>query len=324
MNFLKAKILVATLLTTLLVSCNSTGNQTGTEDTPDSTKISLQDTLHYRNDSLVMQRYEEARQQQSVSTHQGRKCIYLTFDDGPSDVTPKILDILKNDSVHATFFVTGHHTKYLDNIRRAYNEGNAIGAHTYSHKYSIYRDFEAYFDDLEKIQEVIKQYTGSRTNIIRFPGGSSNTAYYKYNGDSLFMVRLSQCVRDHGYQYFDWNLASGDATGRHVAASKLIRLSCNAKKDEICLLMHDTFGKETTADALPSIIKFFKQQGYEFKTLTDTTYICHHPITPFHGKKAAQRKSPTDSIKHKPAKHQHKHHHHHQQHQQQAEDEQPA
>ena len=102
MNFLKAKILVATLLTTLLVSCNSTGNQTGTEDTPDSTKISLQDTLHYRNDSLVMQRYEESRQQQSVNTHQGRKCIYLTFDDGPSDNTDKLLDILKEEGVKAT------------------------------------------------------------------------------------------------------------------------------------------------------------------------------------------------------------------------------
>ena len=105
-----------------------------------------------------------------------QKTIYFTFDDGPSSTTTKILDILKEEGIKATFFVINADEKYDKVIKRAYDEGHTIGLHSYSHKYkSIYKSEDAYFDDLNLINNKVKKITGYKSNIIRFPGGSSNT-----------------------------------------------------------------------------------------------------------------------------------------------------
>lgn len=204
------------------------------------------------------------------------KVIYLTFDDGPSNNTPKVLDILKQENVKATFFVTGHHENYVHLIKREFDEGHAIGAHTFSHKYSIYTSQETYFNDLEKLQKVIVKYTGSRTNLIRFPGGSSNTAYRSYTEAPDFMYRLCQEVRRRGYQYFDWNLSSKDSSKGFVPTSTIVAKACRGEASDICLLMHDSFGKETTVKALPAIIKYYKEKGYRFGTLDTNSSGYHH------------------------------------------------
>ncbi|MEE3309676.1 polysaccharide deacetylase family protein, partial [Sharpea azabuensis] len=111
-----------------------------------------------------------------VMQDDGKKVVYLTFDDGPSPKTAQVLDILKNNGVHATFFVTGIDQKSASLMKRAVDEGNAIGAHTYTHDYKyVYSSEKNYFDDLNKILNHIKEVTGKETKIIRFPGGSSNT-----------------------------------------------------------------------------------------------------------------------------------------------------
>lgn len=236
----------------------------------------------------VMNRYQNEHGSQMGSNHAGERVVYLTFDDGPSVTTPKILDILRREGVKATFFVTAQSQANLKYIGEAHREGHAIAAHTYSHSPSIYKTTETYFDDLDKIQSVIKQYTGSTTNIIRFPGGSSNMMYYRASGDPLTMIRLSQAVRDRGYQYVDWNVSSEDATGAHVPVEKIIRSSCKSKGNDICLLMHDAPGKQTTVQALPYIIQHYKNLGYRFGTLTSTSYVCHHNIKPYGGKVPAK------------------------------------
>ena len=238
----------------------------------------------------ILQRYERegGNRQHAGNNSDGRKVIYLTFDDGPSTLTPRILNILKENDVHATFFVVGHHSNCLKYIRRAYEEGNAIAAHSYTHNYSIYKNMDTYFDDLEKIEKVIEEQTGQRTPIIRFPGGSSNIVHYKHSQDSLFMIRLTQAVRDKGYQYVDWNISSMDATGFGVPVQTIIKSSCRNKHNDLCLLMHDTYGKETTVEALPTIIQYYKEQGYEFGTLTDQSYVCHHAVKPYSGKKKTE------------------------------------
>ena len=207
-----------------------------------------------------------------------RRTIYLTFDDGPSNNTGEVLRILREEGVKATFFVTAQMPGCFHYISQAHQEGHAIAAHTYSHKFSIYRSFDTYFNDLDHIEQVIEKYTGSRSPIIRFPGGSSNMAYHKFS-DINFMDSLCREVQYRGYQYVDWNLDSQDASGNNVPVARLVNSACRDLGGELCLLMHDTDAKRTTVAALPAIIRFFKERGYQFGTLTSTAYICHHNTT---------------------------------------------
>ena len=108
------------------------------------------------------------------------KTIYLTFDDGPGPYTGKLLDILDEYGVKATFFVTNQFPTYQKYIKEAYNRGHSIGIHTYSHDFKIYSSVESYFNDLNKMSDVIKKQTGIESKIVRFPGGSSNTVSKKY------------------------------------------------------------------------------------------------------------------------------------------------
>lgn len=255
----------------------------------DSAKAAVKPNSLNAKDSTTLSSFANAPSGSASTGAHGGKVVYLTFDDGPSPNTAKVLDILKANGVHATFFVTGSHQNNASLIHRAYAEGHAIGAHTYTHNYNIYTSMTTYFNDLEKIEQLIEQQTGHRTPIIRFPGGSSNTVHRKYNSDPNFMVKLTDAVRAKGYQYVDWNLSNGDASGGRVAASTLIKNACVAKNGNICLLMHDTYGKETTVQALPEIIRFFKSHGYEFGRLTDTSYVCHHGIG---GRKATTSPAP--------------------------------
>lgn len=209
------------------------------------------------------------------------KVIYLTFDDGPSNLTGKVLEILRENEVHATFFVTGNHQSYTKYMRQAFKEGNAIAAHTYCHDYSIYKSFDTFFDDLDKIEAVIEKEIGQRTPIIRFPGGSSNHVFAKYNSDPEFMMKLTDEVQKRGYQYFDWNLSNHDASANLVDVETIKAKACRASQNEIYLLMHDSPAKTTTVEALPTIIQYFKEKGYEFATIQSTGAICHHDISPF-------------------------------------------
>ena len=106
----------------------------------------------------------------------------MTFDDGPSENTIKVLDILKEYDVKATFFVTGHAPSYNDFIKEAFEQGHSIGLHTYSHDYkNIYSSTNAYFNDLDQINSMVESITGQKSDIIRFPGGSSNSISAKYS-----------------------------------------------------------------------------------------------------------------------------------------------
>jgi len=108
-----------------------------------------------------------------------RKTAYLTFDDGPSgDVTPLILDLLKQEEIKATFFVLGSRVKACpDIVRRAYEEGHYIANHGYSHKYSkIYKSVQAVLDEYNETEECIRQaleIENYNSHLFRFPGGSA-------------------------------------------------------------------------------------------------------------------------------------------------------
>lgn len=92
------------------------------------------------------------------------------------------------------------------------------------------------------------------------------------------MSRLTKQVTDKGYQYFDWNVSSSDATGFGVPASEIVKSACVKDSGNLVILMHDTVGKETTVEALPKIIEYYKNRGFEFRALTTESYPAHHGV----------------------------------------------
>lgn len=207
----------------------------------------------------------------------GQKIVYLTFDDGPSGNTGKILDILKKYNAKATFFVTGNNQRHDDMIKRASKEGHAIGLHTYSHDYKeVYASEDAYFKDLKKISDLVEKLTGEKSHIIRFPGGSSNTVSAQYCKG--LMTLLTKKVQEKGYQYFDWNCDSTDASGNNVPVSQLVANATSCSSQHINILMHDTDAKDTTVEALPRIIEHYRKEGYSFKAITVDSYSAHHGV----------------------------------------------
>lgn len=187
------------------------------------------------------------------------KCIYLTFDDGPSDkVTPAILDVLKEEDVKATFFIVGRQAerrKYL--LEREFAEGHTVGVHSYSHVYKdIYKDENALIADIDRCNKIIAEVTGAPSTLYRFPGGSFG-----------LNPKLIDAVTAHGMRYVDWNASTLDAEIISPAPDDLINAAINtpANRNHIVLLAHDTTDKTVTAEALRSIIKYYKEKDYNFK-----------------------------------------------------------
>lgn len=205
------------------------------------------------------------------------KIVYLTFDDGPSVNTAKILDILDQYHVKATFFVIGGNSSYYPLIKEAHQRGHTIALHSYSHDYGyIYSSVDAYFKDLEKIGNIVKQQIGFVPKYIRFPGGSSNTISKNYS--SGIMSILSEEVQKRGYQYYDWNWDSSDAAGNNRPVSSIVASATGGQSNKLNILFHDAGAKSTTVEALPQIIEFYQKRGYRFEGIHDDSYIPHHNI----------------------------------------------
>lgn len=213
----------------------------------------------------------------------GRKTVYLTIDDGPSENTQAVLDILDRYGCKATFFVVGHNEEYFPLIAEAFKRGHTIGMHTYSHDYAeVYSSPEAYFADLDAISAVVKEQIGFVPCFIRFPGGSSNDVSADYCPG--IMTQLADEVQQRGFQYWDWNLSVGD--GSEHTAEEILGYGTEpvygsddpAGTENIVLLCHDSATKGTTVEALPGIIEHYQQLGYSFEALTRDSWVCHHEI----------------------------------------------
>jgi len=209
------------------------------------------------------------------------KVCYLTFDDGPSERTPEVLAILNRYGVKATFFVAGNsrYPEYLNYLKDIKEGGHAIGVHTYCHDYAtIYQSTDAFFADQQIMIDKIVEHTGEAPDIMRFPGGSSNTVSRKYC--SGIMSNLVNAVTEKGFAYFDWNVSSNDASGNNVSATRIRNsvLSGAQGKQNICVLMHDSAAKHTTVQALPAIIEGLVAQGFRFEVLTNDSHVFHHGV----------------------------------------------
>lgn len=201
------------------------------------------------------------------------KAIYLTFDDGPGPYTPALLDVLERYNVQATFFVVN--TSHISTIKRAAEEGHTIAIHTATHKFDdIYASEEAYFADLYKMQDIIKEHTGQEAKLLRFPGGSSNTISASNKG---IMTRLAAAVEEKGFVYFDWSVDSKDAGGAKTSEEVFNNVVKGVEKREYpVVLMHDI--KDYTVEAVEALIMWGLSNGYKFLPLTSDSPTCHHRI----------------------------------------------
>ncbi|MBZ9686768.1 polysaccharide deacetylase [Clostridium estertheticum] len=206
----------------------------------------------------------------------GEKEVYLTFDDGPSQNTSKVLKILKDIDINATFFVNGH-PGYEDVYKQIISQGNVIGNHTYSHDYKTeYSSILSYNQDVDKLNSYLEGIGIPKPTLMRFPGGSNNTISNNYGGKDIMNQLIKEAIRK-GYQYIDWNVCSGDSDKTTESKDVIIDNVMRGVKGMkfIVILLHDSKPKTTTAEALPIIIKNLKEQGYVFKTLSINSPVIH-------------------------------------------------
>lgn len=215
--------------------------------------------------------------------------VYLTFDDGPSPTNcEKILDILKEYDVKATFFVVGtwldpesptYSEKSVELLKRISEEGHAIGIHAYNHDYKeIYKSVDAYFEDFDKVEKLIIDITGKKPDVVRFPSGSASAKTFckKYSGSSETFPTIVEKLKERGYMIADWNLDTNDwrasttsADIKDMAKRYAIDIHENHPKAAIIYLSHE---KKLSIDVLPDVIKIFKSYGYDFLPMQNGGY----------------------------------------------------
>lgn len=202
--------------------------------------------------------------------HSDTKRAFLTFDDGPSSVTNTILDVLKQEEVKATFFVLGNRVEKMpDVVRRIYDEGHYIANHGYSHIYeNIYASPQAVLEEFNKCNDAVKRAINVpeyNSHLFRFPGGFTGGKYADIKSQANELLKQNNIV------YVDWNALNGDAETNNLSIDfELCRLKETVQnKNSIVILMHDAPAKKVTAEALPQIISYLREQGYEFRNFYD-------------------------------------------------------
>ncbi|SEU28960.1 polysaccharide deacetylase [Paenibacillus sp. NFR01] len=202
-----------------------------------------------------------------------QKTVYLTFDDGPSIVTRKVLQILQNYGVKGTFFVLGNQAQTRPELITAIAEqGNVIGNHTYNHNYSeLYSSFTVFWKQIKQTEEIVREITGVRPQLVRAPGGTYG------HFDSTYFKLLKQA----GYNVMDWTVDSGDSRRKGVPAAEILQeATADLKSREVVLLLHDGAGHEASAQALPHIIERFKAAGYAFDVLDPNAAPVQFRVSP--------------------------------------------
>lgn len=223
--------------------------------------------------SAVRTVYVYKKQAVSNPADPGDKVVYLTFDDGPSKYTARLLDILDKYGVKVTFFITNQFPAYQNMIGEAHRRGHTIALHTFSHRYeSVYHSEDSYYQDLQQIHDVAVSQTGVEPFVVRFPGGTNNLVSRKYTPG--IMTKLVGSISYHGYLYCDWNVSSGDAGGARTKEQVAANVIAGIQKHSISyVLQHDI--KEHSVEAVDEIIAWGLANGYTFLPLTETSPLVH-------------------------------------------------
>jgi peptidoglycan/xylan/chitin deacetylase (PgdA/CDA1 family) len=219
---------------------------------------------------------QEPTQAAAASVQIDPKTAYLTYDDGPSYLTPKVLDVLDEYGVKATFFVT-YQPDYADLYQEIVDRGHAIGVHSASHEYDeIYASFDNWLADFTKMYDYIYEQTGVYPTVYRFPGGSYGDPCQS-NPDVL--EQAAAYLESKGMVYFDWNVTCGD--GGYVSVYDAYKnVVDNIQPRHLpVIIMHDGVQKENTLAALPDVLKQLQEWGYTFETLSPQVPPIHQGST---------------------------------------------
>lgn len=196
-----------------------------------------------------------------------RKVVYLTFDDGPSNRTLEILEILKEYGVQGTFFFTGTQIEGKESIlKKVDEEGHYVGMHSISHSVNELYSSETpdnLSNELIQMQDMIMEITGKRPILFRPPYGSM---------PHMNKTEIIESLVSNGFRAWDWTLDTEDWSVS--SASQIMNIVENTfgDKNEV-VLMHE---KAVTVEALPSIIKFYRDNGYEFRSYDEDLHaVCN-------------------------------------------------
>lgn len=188
------------------------------------------------------------------------KIAYLTFDDGPYDLTYQVLDLLKSNDIRATFFVLGKDDTQ-EQYKRIVSEGHTLANHTYYHNIGsgLYDSADSFISQVKKLEDYLYNITGYRTSIVRFPGGSPTAGKYK--------DEIVDRLHEMGYNYVDWTSETGDGSSKKLAEKDTWSwyVDTTRDKDIIVLLMHDY--NYSTFNNLQRIIDDLRDRGFIFLPL---------------------------------------------------------
>lgn len=213
---------------------------------------------------------ESLKEKIATLTKTNDKLAYLTFDDGPTQkATAKILDILKEENIKATFFVVGKHVKeHPELVRRAYEEGHYIANHGYHHdNKKLYQSAESFVSEVKNTDIEIGKAIGIEnycSHVFRFPNGYMSSNYKTKKKEA------TKLLAGMSYTYVDWNCLNNDSVKKYSNSQLLNNLKKSSKnKGTLVILMHDTSDVNDTPSILKDSIDYLREQGYEFKNFYD-------------------------------------------------------
>lgn len=293
-NFIKILlgiVVIAVLLglgtkAVLMIGNNTVENEAANKSQGEEVKPKLDDIIPGMNITYEGNKFAiDAKDVQEMAngTYKGDgKYVFLTFDDGPSNGTEKILNILKEKDVKGTFFVLGssieNNEKRQEFLKEEIKAGNAIANHSYSHDFKkLYPhnklNIDIFMDEFNKTNDIMKSILGEEfdSRVLRMPGGYGTRKYYKDPALKAF----DKTLEENGIVNVDWNALNGDAEGKPYSTEEMMNYvkKTSEGKNHVVILMHDTAGKEKTIEILPQVIDYFKSEGYEFKTIKNSSKV---------------------------------------------------
>lgn len=192
------------------------------------------------------------------------KVVYLTFDDGPSTLTGQFLDVLKENNVKSTFFMQGNNlqnTSFQESVKRATKEGHYIGAHSMTHNNNKLYKSGQFVPEMKEALSLIHDLTGTTPKLVRPPYGSE---------PGLKNEEIRNQIVEAGIKVWDWTIDSDDWKFKDNPNQIIENVKSHTKDDVEVVLMHE---KQQTLQALPQIIQFYKEKGYEFGVYSDVDHF---------------------------------------------------
>lgn len=259
---------------------NKADNPTKADDGGDREQTEPEETTAYKEPQTTETETKDGgpeskgqKQLVAEAIAEGRKVVYLTFDDGPCSNTENLLDALDAAGVKATFFINGH-TGYEEQLKRMVEEGHTLAMHTYTHEYEhVYRNLDTFGEEITMLQQYIYEVTGLNTNIFRFPGGSSNSKAVLPISEYIGYLEKNNLV------YYDWNVSSGDGSEGLTADQVYGNVMSGIERQEVSVvLMHDSVNKLSTYEAIPRIIESLQAIDALILPIAYDTTPVHHNV----------------------------------------------